>query len=156
TPDDFVGEAMGLALVGALGAWVVTILAGGAVWNVVPAIAAGAVVFQMPASTLKGKADRRVGDVTRRLPYSLEAVVLATDSGAAFEEALEILVHEDPRNPLHEEFDQVLRDTQLGLKRREALHQMSARVGTQDVISLVMALDIADDLGTPIADTLSK
>jgi tight adherence protein C len=114
------------------------------------------IAFQIPGWTLRGQADRRIVTITRRLPYSLEVVVLATESGAGFDEALEILVREDPQNPLHEEFDQVLRDARLGLPRREALRAMAARVETEDMTALVMALEISENLGTPLADTLKK
>jgi len=155
-PDDFVGESLLYALLAAAIMWVLTVAVGGAAWNVIPAAVAAGVLFQVPGWNLKGKARRRIGRITRRLPYSLEVVVLATDTGAGFEEALEILVREDPRNPLHEEFDQVLRDAHLGVTRKEALHAMAARVGTEDIASFVMALDIAEDLGTPMAETLRK
>jgi tight adherence protein C len=155
-PDDFVGESMLYALIAAASAWAVTVVLGGSFMNIIPAAVAGFVLFQVPGWNLKGAADRRIGKITRRLPYSLEVIVLATDSGAGFEEALEILVREDPANPLHEEFDQVLRDAALGLKRQEALHNMAARVGTEDILSLVLALDISENLGTPLAETLKK
>jgi tight adherence protein C len=156
TAEDFAGESVLYAIGAGIAVWILTMLVGGAPWNVVPALVAGFVVFQVPGWNLKGSADRRIREITRRLPYSLEVVVLATEAGAGFEEALGILVREDPKNTLHEEFDQVLRDTHLGLKRREALHAMSARVATEDLVALVMALDISEDLGTPLAETLKK
>jgi tight adherence protein C len=119
-------------------------------------MAAVIAVFGIPGWNLRSKAQRRVAQIAHRLPYSLEVVVLATETGAGLDEALGILVREDPANPLHEEFDQVLRDAHLGLKRKEALRAMSERIGTEDLASLVMALDIAEDLGTPMAETLKK
>jgi tight adherence protein C len=154
--DDVVGESMLQAILGAVVIWVVTLLAGGAPWNVVPAAVAAAILVRVPGWSLRGKGDQRILQITRRLPYSLEVIVLATESGAGFDEALEILVREDPRSPLHEEFDQVLRDARLGQPRREALRTMAARVGTQDMTALVMALEISENLGTPLAEALKK
>jgi Flp pilus assembly protein TadB len=156
TADDFIGECLAYGAAGAAAAWLLTVLVGGAPWNVVPAAVAAAILFQVPHWNLRSRAHRRITALTRRLPYSLEVVVLAAEAGAGFEEALAILVREDPDEPLHEEFDQVLRDTHLGVTRREALHAMSTRVDTEDVASLVMALEIAEDLGTPAAATLKK
>jgi tight adherence protein C len=156
TPDDFVGQSILYGLLGLIGGWLVTILVGGTLWNVVPAVVASAILFQVPGWNLRSAANRRITLLSRRLPYSLEVVVLATEAGAGFEEALGVLVREDPKAPLHEEFDQVLRDAHLGMTRREALHAMAARVDTEDVNSLVMALDVADDLGTPIGEMLKK
>jgi hypothetical protein len=155
-PDDVVGESMLYAVLAASAAWVVTVAVGGAWWNLLPAMAAVIAVFGIPGWNLRSKAQRRVAQIAHRLPYSLEVVVLATETGAGLDEALGILVREDPANPLHEEFDQVLRDAHLGLKRKEALRAMSERIGTEDLASLVMALDIAEDLGTPMAETLKK
>ncbi len=152
--DDFVGECLAYAVGGACAGWTLTILVGGAPWNIVPATVAAAIAGQVPHWNLRSRAHRRITRLTRRLPYSLEVVVLASEAGAGFEEALALLVREEPDEPLHEEFDQVLRDTQLGLTRREALHAMAGRVDTEDVASLVMALEIAEELGTPTAATL--
>jgi Flp pilus assembly protein TadB len=156
TPDDVVGESVLYAVGGFFAGWLLTALAGGAVWNVIPAAVVAFVLFSIPEWNLKSAAHRRITGLTQRLPYSLEVIVLATEAGASFEEALAILVREDPRSPLHEEFDQVLRDMHLGLTRREALHAMAARTGTDDVASLVMAMDVAEDLGTPVASSLRK
>jgi Flp pilus assembly protein TadB len=156
TSADFVGECLMWAAGGAAGGWTLTVAVGGTFWNLVPSAVAALILFHVPTWNLRSAADRRTVLLTRRLPYSLEVVVLATEAGAGFEEALGILVREDPREPLHEEFDQVLRDSHLGLTRREALHAMAARVGTEDVCSLVMAIDVAEDLGTAVADTLKK
>ncbi len=156
TPADVAGESIVLALAGGLGGYVLTLIAGGAPWNLIPAVAVAIVLFQVPGWRLRTAATRRVTAVTRRLPYSLEVVVLATEAGASFEEALGILVREDPRSPLHEELDQVLRDMHLGVKRREALRAMAQRLGTEDLGSLVMAMDVAEELGTPVGETLRK
>ncbi|MGH9384800.1 MAG: type II secretion system F family protein [Vicinamibacterales bacterium] len=156
TASELVGESMVYALIGGVAGWLVTILVGGAVWNVVPGLVMAGVVFQIPGWRVRTAAQERVKRVTRRLPYSLEVVVLATEAGASLEEALAILVREDGDEPLHEEFDQVLRDMQLGLTRREALHAMADRIGTDDIRSLAMAMDVAEDLGTPVGETLRK
>jgi len=156
TPEDVVGESILYGLGAFCGGWLFTMLAGGAVWNILPAVAVAFMAFNVPDWNLKSAAHRRIRQLTQRLPYSLEVIVLATEAGASFEESLAILVREDPRSPLHEEFDQVLRDMHLGLTRREALHAMAARTGTDDVASLVMAMDVAEDLGTPVAASLRK
>jgi hypothetical protein len=155
-PDDFIGECLAYGLGGAAGGWALTVFAGGAPYNIVPAAVAAAILFQVPHWNLRSRANRRITRLTRRLPYSLEVVVLAAEAGAGFEESLGILVREEPDEPLHEEFDQVLRDTHLGKTRREALRAMADRVDTEDVLSLVTAMEIAEDLGTPSASTLQK
>ncbi len=155
-PEDFVGNSALNAIVAGVVVWLITQLLGGSPMNVIPAAVAVFVAFQVPAWNLKGRSDLRVSQISKRLPYSLEVIVLATESGAGFEEALAILVREDPGNPLHEEFDQVLRDAELGRKRRESLHAMLERVKTEDLAALVMALDISEELGTPIGETLKK
>jgi len=154
--SDVVGTSLMYAVAGGVVGWIVTLAAGGAVYNIVPGLVTGFVIFHVPGWSLKSAARERIAEVTRRLPYSLEVVVLATEAGASFEEALGILVREDPDPPLHEEFDQVLRDMQFGLTRRDALHAMAARTGTDDLASLVMAMDVAEDLGTPVGATLKK
>ncbi len=156
SPDDFVGECLAYAVGGAAGGWLLTVLAGGAPYNIIPAIVATVILFQVPGWNLRSRANKRITRLTRRLPYSLEVVVLASEAGAGLEEGLALLVREEPDEPLHEEFDQVLRDASLGLTRREALTAMAQRVDTEDIHSLVMALGISEDLGTPIGETLKQ
>lgn len=156
TPTDIVGESLVYALSGALTGWVLTLAAGGAFWNVIPAAVLAVILFNVPGWNLRSAANKRVTSLTHRLPYSLEVIVLATEAGASFEESLAILVREDPKAPLHEEFDQVLRDMHLGQTRREALRAMASRVQTEDIGAIVMAMDVAEDLGTPVGETLKK
>jgi pilus assembly protein TadC len=154
--DDFVGLCLTFATGGAIVAWLLTLIAGGAAWNLVPATVAAVILFQVPAWTLKSRMNTRITRLTRRLPYSVEVVVLAMEAGSGFEESLAILVRQEPDEPLHEEFDQALRDAQMGRTRREVLLAMAGRVDTEDVSSLVMAINISDELGTSLGPTLKK
>jgi len=110
--------------------------------------------FFLPIHRLREHADRRIARVTRRLPYAVDMIVLAMEAGATFDEALRILIREAPDEPLHREFDQVLRDWQIGTPRSEALQNMADRVGTEEMASLVLALNIGDEMGTPLVETL--
>lgn len=155
-PDDFVGLCLTFAGGAAIAAWFLTLVAGGAAWNLVPATVAAVILFQVPAWNLKSRVNTRITRLTRRLPYSLEVIVLAMEAGSGFEKSLGILVRQEPEEPLHEEFDQALRDAQMGRTRREVLLAMAGRVDTEDISSLVMAINISDELGTSLGPTLKK
>jgi len=155
-PDDFIGRCLLYAVLAFAGLWALTIAAGGSIVNIIPAAIGGFMAFRILGMQLRSRATRRIGELTKRMPYALQLIVLATEAGGSFEESLGILVREDPNAPLHEEFDQVLRDIHLGLTRNEALRAMAARVTSDDMDALVTALDVAEDLGTPIATTLKK
>src|SRR5262249_4316612 len=63
SPDDFIGTSMFFALVAGTAAWALTVIVGGAVWNVLPAVVAASVVFQVPGWNLKARADQRIGQI---------------------------------------------------------------------------------------------
>jgi tight adherence protein C len=154
TSERVIGQAVIYGVVAGGMAWGITVVVGGAIWNVIPAGAAAFVAFQVPGWSVRGAAARRIRHITRRLPHALEIIALVTDSGATFEEALGILVREDPGCPLHEEFDRALRDMHLGIKRGEALRAMADRVGTEDIGAWVTALEVSESLGAPLAHTM--
>ena len=57
-------------------------------------------------------------------------------------------------DPLSEELMRVVRETQVGTPRREALRAMARRVAIPDVRSLVGALVQADELGASVGAVL--
>lgn len=119
-----------------------------------PVLILAAVVFAIPVAGLRDAADRRIARITRRLPYSIDLVALSMEAGGGFEESAGILIRDAPDEPLHQEFDQVLRDRNLGVSRQEALQHMAERIEIDDFRNLVLALNMGDQLGTPVVKTL--
>lgn len=151
---DFVGGcAVGATIVAAV-SLVLGLASGFPVLAIPGCPVLGLLAFEAQLHLLGGRADERVRKISRRLPYAVDTLVLVVEAGAGFEEGLATLVREAPAEPLHQEFDQVLRDRQLGEARRDALRKMAERVGTEEMAALVLAMQLGDELGTPVTETL--
>ncbi len=100
------------------------------------------------------RAWRRRKVIRQRLPYALDMMALMMEAGASFPECLTAVVNENKNHPLGKEFGEVLRETNLGRTRREALLALQQRLNDDDVAELVFALVKGEELGTPLAQTL--
>lgn len=148
-----VGDAMVVGVAVGTVVWVAQV-ALNALWlPILPALVAAG-LFVQPLFALYEAADRRITAISRRLPYSADLIVLAMEAGSSFEESLEILCRDAPNEPLHAEFEQVLRDQRLGMTRQQTLQDLADRIGTDDLRRLVGAVELGSRLGTPLAQTL--
>jgi tight adherence protein C len=98
---------------------------------------------------IRGRRDKIVAS----LPTVLDLLTLSVEAGMSFDAALQRLVKR-LRGPLIDELTLMLRDTQLGASRSEALSALAARVDAPEMTSFVRALVQADRLGVPLAQML--
>jgi len=98
---------------------------------------------------VRGRRDK----VVASLPTVLDLLTLSVEAGMSFDAGLQRLVKR-LRGPLIDELALMLRDTQLGSTRSEALATMAARVDAPEMTSFVRALVQADRLGVPLAQML--
>jgi tight adherence protein C len=117
------------------------------------ALIGGALGFYAPGIWLGRRIARRRLELGRALPDALDLLSISVSAGLGFDSAL-IEVVQRWQNPLTEELGGVLRDMRLGKGRREALRALATRTQLPDVAGFVAAIVQADELGTPIRDTL--
>jgi len=98
---------------------------------------------------VRGRRDKIVAS----LPTVLDLLTLSVEAGMSFDAGLQRVVKR-LRGPLIDELALMLRDTQLGASRSEALATMAARVDAPEMTSFVRALVQADRLGVPLAQML--
>jgi tight adherence protein C len=98
---------------------------------------------------IRGRRDK----IVAALPTVLDLLTLSVEAGMSFDAALQRLVRR-LRGPLIDELTLMLRDTQLGASRSEALSALAARVDAPEMTSFVRALVQADRLGVPLAQML--
>jgi tight adherence protein C len=91
--------------------------------------------------------------IVAALPTVLDLLTLSVEAGMSFDGGLQRVVKR-LRGPLIDELALMLRDTQLGSTRSEALGALAARVDAPEVTSFVRALVQADRLGVPLAQML--
>ncbi|MBQ9726301.1 MAG: type II secretion system F family protein [Kiritimatiellae bacterium] len=108
-----------------------------------------------PALWLRAAVRRRKADIVKALPFALDLLTLSVEAGLDFMSALRRCAERPgAADPLSEELLRVVRETQVGTPRRDALRAFAARAGVPDVRSLVGALVQADELGVSVGAIL--
>ena len=107
-----------------------------------------------PAMWLKKAIRKRQKAILRSLPFVLDLLTLSVEAGLDFMSAMQRNVERRKIDELGEELVRVIRETQLGASRRQALKAMAKRVGLPELTSVVNALVQADELGVSIGAIL--
>jgi len=108
---------------------------------------------QLPKSWLDRKVEERVASIRRDLPDTLDLMAISVEAGVGFEAALGV-VCDNFSSPLADEFARTLREMELGLPRREALHNLKKRTEVPELSNFVLTLTQADALGMPVGRVL--
>lgn len=107
----------------------------------------------LPPMLLRSISDRRKEAITKKLPDALDLMLICVEAGLTFNGAMQ-KVNEKWADPLSEEFGRALYEMQLGKSRRQAMKDLSERVGVRDVSTFVAAILQADQLGVGIGKVL--
>lgn len=114
---------------------------------------AAAIGYILPGIWLDRKIKERKKNILKALPDALDLLCISVEAGLAFDLALQ-RVAQKWDNELSREFQRVLQDIRLGRTRREALRDLSARTGVDDVQTFVSAVIQADQLGVSMSKIL--
>jgi len=141
--------------VGALMAFLMTIGLDNCSWGTKILVIFGFVIlgFYMPELFLESKIQRRQKGVRRAMPDALDLLTICVEAGLGFDGAMQ-KVYEKWDNELSLAFGRVLREIQLGKLRREALRDMSDRLGVAEMTSFVAAVIQSEQLGVSMAKVL--
>ena len=117
------------------------------------AIVAGVIGFYLPTVYIGMRQNQRHDQVVLDLPDSLDLLVICVEAGLGINAALQRVAAElRYTSPvLAGELALVSQETQTGTSRIDALRNLAARTGVQDVYSLVALLIQTDTLGTSVA-----
>ena len=124
--------------------------------NVLIALGGGGLGFMLPNIVLGRIAKRRQHRIQLALPDALDLLVVSVEAGLGLDQALlrvgeELsLAHRD----LSDELRLINLELHAGKARSEALHNLAARTGVDDVASLVAMLIQTDKFGTSVAHSL--
>ena len=101
------------------------------------------------------KIQQRRNTFALQLPDAIEAMVRALEAGNSIDQVILMIANEFPA-PLAEEFQQMIKETQLGLPFREMLNNFRRRLPLPEVHYLVLALIIQRETGGQLASILNQ
>lgn len=154
TPEEYVSLSIVSTFIGAAAGGLAGVLLGnsGSLLLFI-GIGLGAVT---PYLQISGEAQRRLKEINRGLPYTIDLMALGMSAGLDFPGAVRQVVEKssNPEDPLVEEMTRILQELQLGRTRKQALTDFAKRVPSAAVTEFVSALVQAEDRGNPVADVL--
>jgi tight adherence protein C len=144
-----VAAGIGVVLGGLLG-----LLVGHGPVGLVIGIAIGAIVgFYAPMYWINSLAGSRRTEIQKGMPDAMDLLTIASEAGQSFDAAITNVV-EKYQNALADEFATVMRETQLGRPRLEALEEMGKRCGVEDLNNFIQAIIQSEQMGVGIAKIL--
>jgi len=124
--------------------------------NVFMALGGAAIGYMLPAFMLARWAKQRQHRIRLSLPDALDLTVVSVEAGLGLDQALQrVGVELASTHPeLSDELRLIGLELRAGKARSEALHNLGARTGVDDVVSLVAMLVQTDKFGTSVAQSL--
>ncbi|HEX9387117.1 MAG TPA: type II secretion system F family protein [Anaerolineales bacterium] len=109
--------------------------------------------FFLPHLMLSSKITRRQKEIRKAMPDALDLLTICVEAGLGFDAAM-AKVAEKWENELSLAFARTIREVQLGKVRRDALKDMSDRLGIPEMTSFVAAIIQSEQLGVSMAKVL--
>jgi tight adherence protein B len=130
---------------------VILFLLGLAGVNLVAGVLLGIGGFLAPLLMIRRIRKQRIEKFDRQLTDSLVQMAAAFKAGLTLPQAAENIAHEMPP-PLGQEFDLFVKELKLGVAIEEALENMAARVGSEDLELVVVSTNVSRKLGGNMAE----
>ena len=109
--------------------------------------------FFLPHLMLTSKITRRQNEIRKAMPDALDLLTICVEAGLGFDAAMS-KVSQKWENQLSLAFARTIREVQLGKVRRDALKDMSDRLGIPEMTSFVAAIIQSEQLGVSMAKVL--
>jgi tight adherence protein C len=109
--------------------------------------------YFFPDLWIRTKINSRQKQVRKAMPDALDLLTICVEAGLGFDAAMS-KVNEKWDNELSLAFGRVIREIQLGKLRRDALRDMSDRLGLAEMTSFVAAVIQSEMLGVSMAKVL--
>lgn len=157
TPNEFLGLCSVTALAMFLAFCFMTALLTNVPQIPIAMIASG-VGFYMPFLSLNAAIVERLIEIDRRLPYTVDLLVLSMRAGLDFMTALDRVVtrglEQNPDEPMSQELGVVLQEMRVGTARSDALINLCERVKSDYLQSMVGSILQSEKRGSPLANVL--
>jgi tight adherence protein C len=109
--------------------------------------------FFLPHLMLTSKITRRQNEIRKAMPDALDLLTICVEAGLGFDAAMS-KVSQKWENQLSLAFARTIREVQLGKVRRDALKDMSDRLGIPEMTSFVAAIIQSEQLGVSMSKVL--
>jgi tight adherence protein C len=109
--------------------------------------------FYLPHLMLTSRVTSRQKEIRNAMPDALDLLTICVEAGLGFDAAM-AKVSEKWENQLSLAFARTIKEIQLGKVRREALKDMSDRLGIPEMTSFVAAIIQSEQLGVSMAKVL--
>ena len=109
--------------------------------------------FFFPQLWLTGRISSRQAGIRKAMPDALDLLTICVEAGLSFDAAMS-KVAEKWENDLSIAFGRCIREVQLGKPNREALRDMSERLGLPEMTSFIAAVIQSQTLGVSMAKVL--
>lgn len=157
TPNEFLGSCCTTGVGAFIGVILFTTFASD-VPNVPIAVIAGGAGLYLPFLNLRGAITERLIEIDRRLPYTIDLLVLSMRAGLDFMTALDRVVtrgqEQNPDDPMIQELGVVLQEMRVGTPKADALLNLCERVDSDYLNSMVGAIIQSEKRGSPLARVL--
>lgn len=157
TPNEFLGFCCVVALGTFVFMMLFTLMING-FSNIGLSIVAGLISMSLPYISLDSAIAQRLVEIDRRLPYTMDLLVLSMRAGLDFMSALDRVVTrgqiQNPDDPIIQELGVVLQEMRVGTARTDALINLCDRVKSDYLDSMVGSIIQAEKRGTPLANVL--
>ncbi len=157
TPNEFLGLCATVG-VGTFVVFMVFTLLTTGVPNLGLALALGLVAMGLPFISLSSAITNRLIEIDRRLPYTVDLLVLSMRAGLDFMTAVDRVVErgqqQNPDDPMVQELGVMLQEMRVGTARTDALLNMCERVKSEYLDTMVGSIIQSEERGTPLAQVL--
>ena len=121
--------------------------------NILLAVLIFGITYLFPRTWLRSKMRSRQDKIRKGLPDALDMLSVCATAGLGFDQAMQ-RVSEHWNTPVGVEFGRVITEMEMGLSRRDALHNMAERPDVSELNSFVSFITQSDQLGMSLVDTL--
>ncbi len=157
TPNEFMGLCVTVGVGVFIGFLVLTLVTTGAP-NLGLSVVLGLVATGLPFISLNSAITNRLIEIDRRLPYTVDLLVLSMRAGLDFMTAVDRVVErgqqQNPDDPMVQELGVMLQEMRVGTARTDALLNMCDRVRSDYLDTMVGSIIQSEERGTPLAQVL--